>query len=49
MVDYEKLYFMLFNSITDALNEMDKLNFGNASDVLKKAQANSEETYVNGE
>lgn len=48
MIDYEKMYFILFNAITDALNEMDNLNFGSASNVLKQAQRVSEEMYIEG-
>ena len=49
MVDYRKLYFILFNSITDALVEMEALNFGNASNLLKKAQISSESMYIASE
>ncbi len=35
MPDYEKLYFQMFNSLTDAI------------ELLKKAQRDAEEAYIN--
>lgn len=46
MIDYEKMYFVLFNAITDALNEIDNLNFGSATIILREAQMNCEEVYI---
>ena len=46
MVDYGKMYFLLFNRITDALTEIEKRNYGRASDILKGAQADAEEIYI---
>ena len=40
MTDYKKLYFYLFNQITD---------FGEASSLLKKAQQMSEDQWINTE
>ena len=44
---YKNLYFHLFNQITDALEEMEKQNFGQARDILIRAQQEAEETYLN--
>lgn len=38
MPDYEKMYFRLFNRVTDALAELERLNFGAAAEILKAAQ-----------
>lgn len=46
MINYEKLYFHLFNEITDALKEIENQNFGNASVILKEAQMSTESLYV---
>ena len=46
MPDFEKMYYLLFNAITDALAHIEKTNYGLAADCLKKAQADSEELYI---
>ena len=46
---YKNLYFHLFNQITDALEEMEKQNFGQVRDILIRAQQEAEETYLNAE
>ena len=48
MPDYEAMYFRLFNRVTDALAEMEKLNFGTAAEILKAAQQAGEDSYVEG-
>lgn len=45
-VDYRKLYYYLFNQITRALDEMEALNFGQAGKILRNAQMQAEETYL---
>ena len=47
MTDYEKLYFSLFNAVTDALKDMEQLNFGEAKTRLISAQQQAEEQYIN--
>ena len=42
-MDYKKMYLSLFNSITDSLNALESLNFGQAADILRQAQS---ELYV---
>ena len=49
MVDYQKLYANLFNSITDALEELERLNVGRAAELLRRAQQETEEAYLNAE
>ena len=46
MTDYQKLYTMLFNAVTNALEEMDELNFGRAKVLLIAAQQAAEEAYM---
>ena len=46
MVSYKTLYFKLFNAITDALEAMEEENFGQAKQILRQAQINAEETYL---
>ena len=46
MQNYQKLYALLFNAVTDALEEMEKLNFGRAKVLLIAAQQAAEEAYI---
>ena len=46
MLIYKKLYFKLFNSISDAIQQIKSRNYGKAEDILKKAQIDSEELYI---
>lgn len=43
---YKKIYFMLFNSITDALTELEKKNYGLVQEILRKGQMEGEERYI---
>lgn len=47
MTDYKKMYFKLFNSISDVLKQIEKQNYGKASDLLKQIQRKTEEQYIN--
>lgn len=47
--DYEKLYFYLFNRITDALGELDAGMVDTARTVLAAAQIRTEEIYIDEE
>ena len=49
MADYQKLYTKLFNAITDALEELDRMNVGQARDILCRAQQEAEELYLDAE
>ena len=46
MPDYKTMYFRLFNAVTDAVEELQKLNFGAAAEILKAAQQTGEDSYV---
>ena len=49
MPDYEKMYHLLFNAITDALIQMEAQNYGDAQDTLISAQQKAEEIYITAE
>ena len=44
--DYQKLYSLLFNRITDALEQLEQQNFGIARNLLIQAQQEAEEVYL---
>ena len=46
MPDYQKLYTLLFNGITDALEDMERMDFGRAKERLMAAQQEAEEAYM---
>ena len=46
MPDYQKMYFHLFNSITDALVQLEQQNYGLAVERLKAAQVDGENAYL---
>lgn len=48
-MDYEKLYHLLFNAITDALEQMEQQNYGSAKDLLIAAQQTAEDIYITAE
>ena len=43
---YRKMYTQLFHAVTDALEHMGRAEFYNAMAVLKKAQCETEETFI---
>ncbi len=45
MVDYEKMYKVLFNGITDAIGDMEQQNFGFAKLTLMETQQVAEEIF----
>ena len=45
-MNYEKMYQLVFNAITDALEQMEKQNLGSAKDLLTTAQQKTEEIYM---
>ena len=49
MPDYEKMYHLIFNAITDALEQIEQQNFGSAKDLLIAAQQQAEEIYITAE
>ena len=48
-MDYKKLYFYLFNAVTDALQAIEQQNYGQASAILMAAQQETEEMYLDDE
>ena len=46
---YDKLYYHLFNAVSDALTELEQQNFGRARQILVQAQQACEEEYLNAE
>lgn len=46
---YKKMYFCLFNAITDALGALEKGNIWDAKRLLKEAQCATEEMYISAE
>ena len=48
-MEYEKLYHLLFNAITDALEQMESQNYGDAKELLVAAQQKAEEIYITAE
>ena len=48
-MNYEKLYHLLFNAITDALEQMEQQNYGTAKNLLITAQQEAEAIYMSAE
>ena len=48
-MNYKKMYFGLFNEISKALEAMEQANYGQAAEILKQAQIDGEEAYMEGE
>lgn len=46
---YKELYYYLFNQISDALEQIDTMNFGAAKTVLITAQQEAEERFLSAE
>ncbi len=46
---YKRLYYMLFNYITDAIRALQGGNYRKALDILIKAQQESEELYISSD
>ena len=44
--DYKKMYLTLFNAVTDATEELAKLNIGNAKSILVAVQAKCEDMFL---
>lgn len=47
--NFEKMYYSLFNGITSAIKAMESQNFGQAVELLKNAQRETEEMYIEAE
>ena len=46
---YRKMYYTLFNAVTDALEAMEQQNYGQARELLMAAQQQSEEIFMDSE
>jgi len=46
MADYEGLYQLLFNGITDAIKAIEKQNYGSAREKLISIQREAEDLYI---
>jgi len=46
MDEYRTPYLTLFRAVTAALEQMKKLNFGIAQELLIQGQQNAEESYI---
>ena len=46
MPNYEKMYFILFNAITDALEQLETKRYAAAAIGLAAAQCQTEELYM---
>lgn len=46
MTNYEKMYYHLFNAVSDALAELERCNYGAAGELLKSAQCACEELFL---
>lgn len=45
-IDYEKLYHLMFNRVTDALRELERGRVDTAKGLLVSAQQAAEEQYI---
>lgn len=46
MPDYREMYYTLFNAVTDALEQLQQLNVGEAKALLCQAQQKTEALYI---
>ena len=49
MTDYQKMYTMLFNAITDSLTQLEARNYGEAEHILREAQKQAETLFLEGQ
>ena len=49
MNPYKRLYYLLFNAITDALNVLNAGRFDSCAAILKQAQVMAEEIYISSD
>ena len=46
---YQKMYYTLFNAMTDALRAMEEHNYGIAQQIMERAQQQAEEIFLDTE
>ena len=49
MPNYQKMYAIAFNAMSDALGDLDKLNIGAAKERIREAQSRTEELYISSQ
>ena len=49
MENFPKYYTLLFNAVTDAIEDIDQKNYGAARARLVKAQQDAEDAYLDAE
>lgn len=49
MADYQTMYLHLFNHVTDAVSALERMNVGQAKEILMNAQKEAELLYIDGE
>ena len=47
--DYRKMYFTLFHAITDAIQNIEQQNYGEAMKILVKGQQDAEDIFIETE
>ena len=47
--DYKKMYYTLFNIITDVIQSIDRQNYDEAKDLLIRTQQDAEELFISVE
>ena len=46
---FQKMYFALFNAITDSLTQLEARNYGAAEHILREAQKQAETLFLEGQ
>ena len=46
MPNYRAMYFYLFNAMTDALEALENKNISTAMEIIREAQCETEELYM---
>ena len=49
MADYQRMYLLLFNAVTDALEQLERGEADTAAETLRLAQCSCEEIYMEEE
>lgn len=48
-MDYKKMYLTLFNALTDAIEQLERADYGSAREILIRAQQQTEEIFIESE
>ena len=49
MINYQKPYLILFNIVTDTIHALEESNYGQAAQLLRQAQQQAEELFLDDE